>query len=394
MKTTTTLAILALTLCYFSTAYAQVTFEWATVGNPGNADDTHGDGYGRVEYNYRISKTGVTNAQYTEFLNAVDATAANSLDLFHTSMANNFGGIENTGTANGSRYVAQAGREQNPVTYVSWYDSLRFINWLDNGQPTDGTGTESGAYTLLGGTATPSNGLSVTRDAGATAWLPSEDEWYKAAYYDPSGVYFDYPNGSDTAPVSDQPGDDPSAANHFNDDLVANGFDDGYAVSGSPDFPSFTNPFTDVDAYTATVSPYGTLDQNGNVWEWNEALIIGSARGLLGGSWYNNDNFLGASIRGNADPTGENGYMSFRVASIPEQAGLAGDFDNDSDVDGADFLAWQRDPNIGSLSDWENTFGMTLPAALTITVPEPSTGIMLLGAMGTTGLLMRRRRLN
>ncbi len=255
MKTVTTLAIVAITFCCFSTAHAApVTFDWATVGNAGNAADT--TGFGAVAYTYRISKTEVTNAQYTEFLNAVDATAANSLGLFTPLMAGNFGGIENTGTTDGARYIAQAGREQNPVTWVTWYDSVRFINWLDNGQPTDGTGTESGAYTLLGdGTALPpSNGPSVTRDAGATYFLPSEDEWYKAAYYDPSGVYFDYANGSDTPPASAKPGNDPSAANYF--------------------FPrnNSTNPFTDVGAYTATTSPYGTFDQSGNVWEWNEAL--------------------------------------------------------------------------------------------------------------------------
>ncbi len=71
-----------------------------------------------------------------------------------------------------------------PVNYVSWYDSIRFANWLNNGQ---GTGdTETGAYTLLGGTPTPSNGVSITRNAGATWFLPSEDEWYKAAYHQPA----------------------------------------------------------------------------------------------------------------------------------------------------------------------------------------------------------------
>jgi len=162
---------------------------------------------GGVANTYRISKTEVTNAQYTDFLNAVDATGANSLSLFNSNMAGNLGGIENTGAVDGSRYIAQAGREQNPVTYVSWYDSVRFINWLHNGQ---GTGdTESGAYTLTGGTVVPANGPGVTREAGATYWLPSKDEWYKAAYYNPSGVYYDYANGSDTVPVSDQPGGNP-----------------------------------------------------------------------------------------------------------------------------------------------------------------------------------------
>ena len=39
-----------------------------------------------------------------------------------------------------------------PVNYVDFYDALRFANWMNNGQ---GNGdTETGAYTLLGGTPT------------------------------------------------------------------------------------------------------------------------------------------------------------------------------------------------------------------------------------------------
>jgi len=328
MKTTTTFAFTAATLTLaicFATIFtsaaqaAEVTFDWATVGDGGNAGDVQSQGtFGAVANTYRISKTEVTNGQYTDFLNAVDATATNSLGLFNSNMAGNFGGIENTGTTDGSRYIAQAGREQNPVTFVSWYDSVRFINWLDNGQPTDGGGTESGAYTLDGNSVTPTNGLSVTRDAGATYWLPSEDEWYKAAYYDPSGTYFDFANGSDTVSVSDQPGDDPSAANYFSNIPSDIGFNDGYAVSGSTSFPSSTNPFTDVGAYTAATSPYGTYDQNGNVREWNEALIGSSFRGIRGGSWLNSSNSLAASVRDFVGPTFGGSSIGFRVASIPE----------------------------------------------------------------------------
>ena len=323
MKSTTTFAFsaacLALTFCCTSASQAApVTFDWATVGNPGNADDVHGAGFGGVASTYRISKTEVTNAQYTEFLNAVDPTGSNSLSLFNANMASNLGGIENTGATDGSRYVAQAGREQNPVTYVSWYDSVRFTNWLHNGQ---GSGsTESGAYMLDGNAATPTNGLSVTRDASATYWLPSEDEWYKAAYYDPSGTYFDYATGSDTVPVSDQPSDDLSAVNYFNNDGLANGFNDGYAVSGSSNFG--TNPFTDVGAYTAALSPYGTYDQSGNVWEWNESLIRSSLRGVRGGSWFNFTGNLAASLGSFDNPTLEFRLLGFRVARIPEPSSL------------------------------------------------------------------------
>ncbi|WP_146575145.1 SUMF1/EgtB/PvdO family nonheme iron enzyme [Botrimarina hoheduenensis] len=295
-----------------------VTFDWAFVANPGNAGDFRGTGHGGVDYTYGISKHEVTNAQYTAFLNAVDPTGANALALYNTSMAGIFGGIENTGAVDGARYVAQAGREQNPVNYVSFFDAMRFTNWLHNGQ---GSGdTETGAYTI-------GNGFDEVRSASAKFWIPSEDEWYKAAYHDASagtaGVYFDYATGSDSIPVSDQPGDNPAAVNYFNDDGVANGFNDGYAVNGSGSFPSSTNPFfTDVGAYTAAASPYGTFDQNGNVWEWNEAVVSSSFRGVRGGSrvsfWFN----LRAGFRNLGSPTFEDSGVGFRVATVPEPSAV------------------------------------------------------------------------
>ncbi len=318
MKTTTfacTAVYLTLAIGFVSAAHAgNVTFDWATIGNPGNADDARPQRtYGAVDYAYRIGKTEVTNAQYTEFLNAVDPTGGNALNLYSTSMVGIYSGIENTGTTDGARYVAQAGRENNPIFLVSWYSSIRFINWLGNGQPTDGTGTENGAYTLEGGTPTPTNGLTVTRNAGATYWLPSEDEWYKAAYYDPaSDVYYEYANGSNTIPASDRPENDPSAANYLTQD--------GYAISGTMDIGP--NPFTDVGAYAASTSPYGTFDQDGNVREWNEANF-GSGRGIRSGSWGNYGGNSGALARTGLDSSRVYLNVGFRVArSIPEPSSL------------------------------------------------------------------------
>ncbi len=138
-------------------------------------------------YDYLIGTYEVTNAQYAEFLNA--KAASDPLGLYNTSMGDpstnstfvGHGGITRSGSSGSYSYSAIAGRGDMPVNYVSFYDSLRFANWLNNGQ---GSGdTETGAYTLLGGTAAPSNGMTVTRNAGATIFLTSENEWYKAAYY-------------------------------------------------------------------------------------------------------------------------------------------------------------------------------------------------------------------
>lgn len=285
---------------------AEVTFDWADLDNAGNAPDPD-TGFGAVKYAYSISKHEVTNAQYLEFLNAVDPTGVNTLNLFDTDMAGNFGGIERTGEIDGARYVAQAGREQNPVTYVSFFDAMRFANWLHNGQGS--AGTETGAYAI-------SDGVSEVRSPDAKFWIPSEDEWYKAAYHDASSgtadVYFDYATGSDSVPPSDQPADNPLAANYFNINAG------GYAMSGSLQPPNNTNPLTDVGAYTSAHSPYGTFDQNGNVTEWNEAVVTPISRGLRGGSWRNGPAGLHTVERSAFFTNGAFDGTGFRIATIPE----------------------------------------------------------------------------
>jgi formylglycine-generating enzyme required for sulfatase activity len=270
----------------------------------------------------KSSKYEVTNAQYMEFLNGVDPTGANTLGLYNINMSSDVvGGINfNSGAANGSKYEIKPGRDNNPVVLVSWYDSIRFANWLHNGQ---GSGdTENGAYTLLGGAPTPSNGSSITRNAGARWSLPSEDEWYKAAYHKNDGVtgnYWNYAHSTDTQIYSDQPpgGDAPdpsSTANFFYNDNIANGYDDGYAVTGSTECEQ--NCLTDVGAYTLSTSPYGTFDQGGNANEWTEFLFGGSFRGLRGGDFDNAFSGPGVIGKDATFPADEYSAIGFRVASV------------------------------------------------------------------------------
>src|SRR5262245_9564119 len=156
-----------------------VTMAWTPIGNPGNSCDPMLQGcFGAVPYSYNIGTYEVTNAQYTEFLNAV-ASEGDTTGIYSPSMSI----TQTVVSPDGYGYSAVAGRESMPVTFVSFYPALRFVNWLYNGQPTgkqDSTTTEDGAYTLLGGLPD----MDVTRNAGATIVLPSRDEWYKAAYYD------------------------------------------------------------------------------------------------------------------------------------------------------------------------------------------------------------------
>jgi formylglycine-generating enzyme required for sulfatase activity len=287
-----------------------VTIDWVTVGDPGNAADTEvmtcclgnigTSGFGAVPYTYQIGKYEVTNAQYAEFLNAVAETDTN--DLYSTAMATpdspHFGGITRSGTSGSYTYSTIAGREDMPVNNVSFYDSLRFVNWLENGQPTgaqDSTTTEDGAYTLLGGTPLPSNYATVARNAGATIVLPSEDEWYKAAYYDAvSTSYFDYPVGTDTQTICAPPGATPNTASC------------DYAVDN----------LTDGGSYTGSPSPYGTFDQGGNIAERNETRIAPNTYIVRGGHWHNPLTDLAAASR--REGTGEGRSVGFRVAMIPE----------------------------------------------------------------------------
>lgn len=290
------------------------TIDTALVGNVNNPPDANGRG--SVAKYFRIATKEVTNTQYVEFLNAV--AASDSYGLYRTEMSTELkGGILRSGSSGSYSYsVKSPGQSgaydyaKKPVMYVSWYDSIRFTNWLHNGQ---GSGdTETGAYTLLGGTPIPSNGASITRNAGARWFLPSEDEWYKSAYHKNDGVtgnYWDYPTQSDTPPNNLLPTSDiGNSANHVNN---SGGYTRG---------PTY--PMTDVGEYPITVGPYGTKDQAGNVFEWTEMLFNVSDRVARGGSWNHfNSDMRFSSFRVFAASL-ESSTVGFRVATIPEPGTL------------------------------------------------------------------------
>jgi formylglycine-generating enzyme required for sulfatase activity len=267
------------------------------LGNP--ADDT---GYGAVGYDYAISKYEVVNAQYTEFLNAVAATDA--FGLYNANMADSaYGGITRSGNPGSYSYSTKPGFENNPVVWVSYWDALRFANWLHNGQPTgaqDETTTEDGAYTMSQAGVAAN---SISRSAGATIFLPSEDEWYKAAYFDAvSAAYFDYPTGTDAETSCVAPAAD--TGNSANCDGAVSGY------------------LTDAGSYTLSASPSGTFDQGGNVAEWNEAIAGGGIhRGGRGGSGLAPASDFVASIRFSTVPDLENYLLGFRVASLVPEPG-------------------------------------------------------------------------
>ena len=220
--------LLLLTALLFALPAQAVNIQWVEVGDPGNACDVQSEGcFGSVTNNYLISKYETTNVQYAEFLNAV--AADDTYGLYHLHMnSHSDGGITRSGSSESYTYSVKSGFADKPVNYVNFYDALRFANWLRNGQLTgaqDNSTTEDGAYDL-------SLGTSVVRKVGATIFLTSEDEWYKAAYYDAmSTSYFDYATASNTTPHGEAPPGTNSA-------------------SGSANYASAVGGPTDVGAYT------------------------------------------------------------------------------------------------------------------------------------------------
>jgi len=296
-----------------------ITVDLVPVEDVGNANDS--TGYGGVSTSYTIGKYETSVSDYTAFLNAVAAT--DTYNLYNPSMASDarIAGITRVNDS-GSYVYSVVGSGNQPISYVSWFDAARYINWLHNGQPSGAqtaSTTEGGAYTLSGATF----GVGFTKNVGALYWIPSQNEWYKAAYYQPtasggpSDGYWLYPTQSDSIPNSRNGSTtDANSGNFFRDVAPADGVNDGYAVSGTRSFPSGYS-LTDKGAFTLADSYYGTFDQGGSLFEWNDTFF-GSSMIVRGGSWTGDEGTLQAtSLYGN-NPGEENYRTGFRVASVPE----------------------------------------------------------------------------
>lgn len=313
-----------------------VTIPTVPVGNPGNPNDpSNGNIYGGVPYAYRIGTYEVTIGQYAEFLNAVART--DTYQLYHLAMAQdlNVAGIARDGFV-GSYSYRVFGSPNKPVSNVGWGDTLRFTNWLHNGQPVgsqNASTTEDGAYTLNGALSNTSLN-SVIRNATAKWFLPTQNEWYKAAFYQPASAggdfddYWRYPTRTNSDPYSDQPpgNDSPARSNTANfrmDDRIANGYNDGFAVTGSNERSMVENYLTNVGAYTESVGPFGTFDQGGNVEEWTETVFDSLFHIIENGSWDSPAGNLSSLSSGGYSPfNSERPTVGFRVATVPEPSTL------------------------------------------------------------------------
>lgn len=273
--------------------------EYVKVGDADNPGDIVNRFKGSVGYEYGIMRGELSNQEYCRFLNAV-ANVTDKYGLYDENMGTGvIGGIDRIKRGNGFKYVVKDGYCNRPVTYIGFYELARYANWLHFGCPegeqivgiTEGTKT-TGAYDTSDFEAVRSGAKKIYRDfgkrnMGALYWIPNENEWYKAAYYDPTifghRKYHDYPTRTSMPPTS-------SEANYMIDNELA---------VGAPFFVA------EVDDYEGSASYYGTLNQGGNVWEWTESWQYGNVgqRALRGGSWQYTQQGLNAE---NEDPGGIN----------------------------------------------------------------------------------------
>ena len=230
-----------------------------TIGNAGNAADT--TGYGAVGYTYQISKYEVTGAEFAT------AVAADS----------RVGSSTSVGT--------------KPVSNVSWYEAAKYCNWLTSGD------AYAGAYQFNGGgTLTGVDRAAAVTTYGMVYVLPTEDEWYKAAYFKPDASgYSLYANGTSTAPVS------LTDANYYSLGTT-------WAVG------------------SGTQEQNGTYDMMGNVTEWTESAGDGTLdnmaenRAARGGTYNLPASSLSSAFRVSGPVTYEGKDVGFRMAAIPEPA--------------------------------------------------------------------------
>ena len=253
-----------------------INIDFVTIGNAGNGTDpATGNLYGAVSSSYRIGKYEVTNAQWNTFTDAAGVPTGNPSTAYDQSAS--FTGA------------------QQPTNYVSWYEAAQFCNYLTSGQK------YSGAYQFdQSGNFLGIDRVSSISTYGTTYVIPTEDEWYKAAYYKPNGSgYSLYANGTSTAPIA-------GVQSNYNN------------VIGQP---------WDVGVGNGTQEQNGTFDMMGNVWEWNETLLGSiTSRGIRGGYYYSSDSSYDYGLRSSTQSFNGQNVQSyhdgFRVASVPEPATL------------------------------------------------------------------------
>jgi formylglycine-generating enzyme required for sulfatase activity len=185
-----------------------------------------------------------------------------------------------------------------PVNFVTWFSAARFVNWLNNGQQTNAASMETGAYTLNNTVSGP----IVSRNSGAQVFLPSQNEWYKAAFYNGSS-YMTYATNSNSAPTA----------------TVSN-----FSLANAGNFNSVSTMPVNVGSYVNSASAYSMYDMFGNVGEMTDSAGAGNNFVSVGGgyaaivtAW----NATSAQAFRLSDAA--NVSNGFRVAAVPEPGTIA-----------------------------------------------------------------------
>jgi formylglycine-generating enzyme required for sulfatase activity len=264
--------------------------------NPTSEQTNPTGGYGIVNNDYRMGTYEITNDQWTKFKAAYGAVIGGEPDAYNSDPSWTGSSV--------------------PTNRVSWYEAAQFVNWLNtskNYQPAyKFTGDiHTSSYTLGVWSSQDADGSNLYRNKNAKYFLPTENEWVKAAYWNGSSLQTWATIGN----VSPTQGNGTSGTgwNYYTTQYATNPYGPWAVGSGSQELN-------------------GTYDMMGNVWEWMESpyytgeYLSGPLRGLRGGSYY----FIGTgdsralSYRGShAVPYDEDDDLGFRVASIvPEPTTL------------------------------------------------------------------------
>ena len=178
------------------------------IENPGNNADSNG--FGSVSYIYHISKYPITNNVYVEFLNNVDPSGISSLPenqyetfygLYKPEMSGVHGNIYLEPEASeGSKYSTAFGDQ--PIKFVNWYDAAKFCNWIHNRITNNTNVYISGVYDLT----IVDDPSRWVKNPKAICWISTKNEWYKAAYYDKTknnnlGGYWKYATRTNNDPL-------------------------------------------------------------------------------------------------------------------------------------------------------------------------------------------------
>ncbi len=269
----------------FGTGTNAFDVDFVPIGNAGNAADT--TGYGAVPYSYRAGTREISQ-------DAIDKATAGEM----------------------TNVTAGAWAGDQPAANLNWYEAAAFVNFLNTSSGKTAaydlswSGTAWSMALWSSDQAWTAGGTNLYRNKDAYYFLPSENEWYKAAFYNPAGsAYFPYPTGSSTAPIA-----------------VASGTQPDSAVYLQP-----TNQSSPAEVIAAGgLSPYGTMGQGGNLWEWTETALSGdnnsatNVRTIRGGGWTSPENQLSSSFRSSTGlPDGDRPWVGFRVASVPEPSTYA-----------------------------------------------------------------------